>query len=109
MSLDLHRHEIEQLLKSVTDLSEIAYSINRVHGTRYSANDIQRIIDGKPPRKRREERKLSANPAALEKNATPIGWMKPLCTNPQGSDPLAIATNAYLKKYAPEILEALAR
>ena len=87
MSLALHRHEIEQLAKSVTNLADIAYSINRVHSTRYTANDIQRIMDGKQPRKQREWVEHPPQPAAVNKKVgEPIGYCPPLSTLRDGGD-----------------------
>ena len=109
MSLALHRHEIEQLAKSVTNLADIAYSINRVHSTRYTANDIQRIMDGKQPRKQREWVEHPPQPAAVNKKVgEPIGYCPPLSTLRDGGDPLAIATNAYIERNRAKI-EALAQ
>lgn len=109
MSLALHRHEIEQLAKSVTDLRDIAGSINRVHKTRYTANDILRIMAGKAPR---HKPKFKDNaPDVLHesksKSAPPIGWVPPISTPPK--DPLLAALRAYEAKYGDKMREALQR
>lgn len=102
--------EIAQMSKNVTDLSEIASHINRVHKTKYTANDILRIQNGKAPR-HKPKFKDSA-PVVLHesnaKSAPPIGWVPPISSVYGGKDPLAVATNAYIERNRAKI-EALAR
>jgi len=106
---DLIKLEIRQLSANVTDLHEIASHINRVHKTRYTANDILRIQNGKAPR-HKPKFKDSA-PVVLHesksKSAPPIGWVPPISTGTK--DPLVVALKAYQAKYADKIQEALQR
>jgi hypothetical protein len=101
--------EIAQMSKNVTDLGEIASHINRVHKTKYTANDILRIQNGKAPR---HKPKFKDNaPIVLHesnaKSAPPIGWVPPISTGTK--DPLVVALKAYQAKYADKITEALQR
>lgn len=92
---DLIRYEIDQLAKSVENAIDIARSINRVHGTTYSASDIQRLIRGKPPRKKRDAVKRAIQPAAVAKQTGAISWAPPLTTVRGGVDMLAKACLEY--------------
>lgn len=106
---DLIKLEIRQLSVNVTDLHEIASHINRVHKTRYTANDILRIQNGKAPR-HKPKFKVTAPDVLHEsksKNAPPIGWVPPIATPPK--DPLLAALRAYEAKHGDKMREALQR
>jgi hypothetical protein len=99
-------HEVKELARTVTDKAAIAQFINKVHGTKYHASDIKKIMLGLKP-----SDSIMRNPQAVRTSklmAEPIAWARPISTNVGGVDPLAVATNAYLAKYSGKIREALA-
>ena len=99
-NLELIRFEIDELAKSASNAIDIAGTINRSHGTRYSASDIQRLIRGKPPRKKGTGSVSRPQPAGIAKKVgEPIGYMPPLTTTYGGRDPLAIACLEYGLKH----------
>lgn len=109
MSLELIRHEAALLYKQTNgDLAGVAHFVNKVHGVSYSQNDVLRIIQGKPPRKKYER---TVSPELFiqskAKSEEPIGWQPPIAT--PRKDPLVIALKAYQAKYADKIQEALQR
>ncbi len=102
--LVLIAHEAKSLAAQVNDMAGIARHLNAVHGTRYHANDIEKIIAGIKPTASVPRH----HPITKIKAEAPICWTPPISTTKGGLDPLAVATNAYLAKYADKIREALA-
>ena len=109
MGIELIRHEAQMLYKQTNgDLIGVAHFINKVHGVSYSQNDVLRIIQGKPPRKKYERTDApELFIPSKAKSEPPIGWQAPIST--PRKDPLVVALLAYQKKYADKIQEALQR
>lgn len=96
MSRDLIAHEVEQLGRMVSDRVAIAAFVNKVHGTSYTAADIESIQRGIFP-----EAKLGY-PVQVRVSDL-MGGHLPLSpplttTNDNGVDPLAKALAAYHAK-----------
>jgi hypothetical protein len=81
------------------DISTVRAHINREFCTRYTDADIDRMLARKPTDSQpKKQRQLSNEPIAMH---------RPITTLRGGVDPLAVATNAYIEKYADKIRESL--
>ena len=92
MSVDLVQitYEVKSLAAMVKDRADIARHISAVHGVNYFASDIEKILLGIKP--------TGSVPRALRQNkliGDAIWFEKPLSTNQEGGDPLAIACLKY--------------
>lgn len=101
MSLEIIRHEAQMLYKQTNgDLSGVAHFVNKVHGVSYSENDVLRIIQGKPPRKKYERAdKPELFIQSKAKSEEPIGWQPPITSLQGKRDPLAYACLQYGLKH----------
>jgi hypothetical protein len=94
-----HRVTARYYATLYSDLSTVRVHINREFCTRYTLADIERMVNtGRLEPKRRGPSQLSAAPIAMH---------KPITTSRGGMDPLAVATNAYIEKYADKIRASL--
>jgi hypothetical protein len=103
MSLALIAHEIEELARLVTDKAIIANFINKVHGTKYHASDIEKIQMGLHP-----TQSIPRSRAGVTVN---VGSHLPLTpplttTNDNGIDPLFKALASYHAKRTSGELKA---
>jgi hypothetical protein len=90
-----------RLANYISDRSAVAAHVNREFGTRYSVADIGKMLAA-PVRK-----PTDSQPRQRSKYADdPVAMHRPISTG--SNDPLAVATNAYLEKYADKIRKSLA-